>query len=218
MGKPRKRADLDAFKEDLTAFVEFFRENDNKRALLEGSEEEVLSLLRECPTGVALVLDVGLANDAAIEELADRAGIPDIAEEALELIRQAKGRSELINQCLRRAGKSAPRAKGFTIELSLKPVFDVSNGEILADCVLHFPDGGVRELVDSPLRWLKLFPLLGEALRDGWEKMKELGWSLPNGQAREYAAVLKQCAETIQELSSLLPEDVVKKPLEDTTE
>jgi hypothetical protein len=205
-----------SFEADLEQFVEFFSRPDNRQRLLEGTGDEVGTLIEHCPGGAAAVLAVGLRAKDRISSLAAAANVSDLAEQALDLLRRVEGRRELVEGCLDRAGKSPPTMP--TLMVFVEPMFDIEDGQLMVHWVARIPDGRTHESVDSPLQLLPLFPALGDAVRTGWEGMKKLGWSMPEEQASEYAEVLKECADTVERLSSLLPSEVVKAAPEQSAE
>ena len=204
-----------SFEADLKEFVDFFSRPENAQKLAEGSEEEVGSLIEGCPDGAARVLAVGLRARDTISRLAQASNATELAERALDLLPRVDERRNLLARCLESAGKGP---SGPPLMVSVEPMFHIDAGELMVHWRARMPGGRAHESVDSPLLLLRLFPPLGEAVRKGWQGMKKLGWSMPEAEAREYAHVLKECADTVERLSSLLPSEVVKAPPEETPE
>lgn len=193
------------FQEDLEEFISFFGPQETLDRVAKEDEAGLSALMEGCPEGALRVLAVGLRDSDFIGSMGRSEELPDLAEQATSILGALESTTEILEQWLRKHGKSVEAMTGRAMLLGLTPMFDIEAEDIMIRWQALTRDGKRYQSVDSAWTLLSLFPHLGEAVRKGWEGMRKIGWELPDEQVTHYAEMLKRCADTVEALSSFLP-------------
>lgn len=207
----------DPLQSDLEEFVAYFSEAQNLALATSGDPGEAEPALTACPGGAVRVLVIGLRSKGTVIGLAEKSGLGELAERAGELLDQLAPHQDLLEDCLQRRGVTFERLTGREKLLMVEPMFDIDAEEVVIHWKAFLREGQTYESTDTPASLLALFPPLGRAVMRGLEGMEKLGWSMSPEDARYFTRVLKECAETVEILSSLLPSSVTGAATDDGT-